>query len=172
MNRLARLVPLLLLALGWPLPTVGQNATREPSGQVVTADCQPGRAGCDGVVLPQVVPTREALVDALVEIGRERDELRAALGAARDEIARQRASYDALRATLTESEAALTQALDLNVALMESHKTMSSIVTSERRAATRARWLDRLGCTLGVGVAGWDDFSGGAAVTCGVRFLP
>ena len=92
----------------------------------------------------QVVPTREALVDALVEIGRERDELRTALQAAQAEIARQRQSYDALRATLTESEAALTQALDLNVALMESHKVMSGLLSQERKAARRARWTEWL----------------------------
>lgn len=138
MNRLARLVPLLLLALGWPLPTVGQNATREPSGQVVPV------LRVELERLKRIETERDGMVDALVDIGRERDELRAALAAAKEEIARQRASYDALRATLTESEAALTQALDLNVALMESHKTMSGLLTSERKAASRARWTEWL----------------------------
>ena len=103
----------------------------------------------------QVVPTREALVDALVEIGRERDELRTALQAAQAEIARQRASYDALRATLTESEAALTQALELNVALMESHKVMSGLLTAERKAASRARWTEWLRIGLPSAAAGY-----------------
>ena len=92
----------------------------------------------------QVVPTREALVDALVEIGRERDELRTALGAAQAEIARGRASYDAQRKVLADVEVALEHALDFNVRILESHRTLSDLLTQERKAASRARWTEWL----------------------------
>lgn len=90
----------------------------------------------------QVVPTREALVDALVEIGRERDELRAALGAAQAEIARSRASYDVQRGNLAACESRLEQSLNLGEALMRSHATMSGLLSQERKAASRARWTE------------------------------
>ena len=142
---MTRLAPLTVLAaslcLGSP-PHLARAVS--PPAQVVA---QPSGG--------QVVPTREALVDALVEIGRERDELRTALQAAQAEIARQRQSYDALRGSWQDCESDLERSLNLGDAIMRSHATLSDLLTQERKAARRARWTEWLRIGLPSAAAGY-----------------
>ena len=135
-------LPALLLCISVPSPPASFAALSPGDGEPTRVPEGP-------------VPTREALVDALVEIGRERDELRTALQAAQAEISRQRLAYDALRGSWQDCESDLERSLNLGDAIMRSHATLSDLLTQERKAARRARWTEWLRIGLPSAAAGY-----------------
>lgn len=128
----------------WGLLVVAALAT---GGQASPLPAGPERAP-EGPVL-----TVENLTMALTEIGAERDALRLALRAAQDEIARSRQSYAAKEAELADLSADLDSCLDIGDELQASIAVYDGLLTAERKAGKRQRWLTGVKFTL-LGAAG------------------
>ena len=95
---------------------------------------------------PAVPPSAEvlALEAAVLDLARERDELKAALAAATAEVARLRQVQDETSDGWQSCETDLARSLELGEALMNSHRAMSDLLSQERKAAKRQRFMDWL----------------------------
>ena len=113
------------------------------------------------------------LQDALVAVADERDALRKSLAAANAEVERLRAVADEQKGRQAACESDLTRAFDLNAALLASHRAMDGLLTQERKAAARQRWMDRLGFSATYAAVAQDgEFYYGPGVGFTLRLWP